>query len=161
MNVLVVDDNESVADSLAFLLDCYGHHAAVAYDGETALRLLRTGAFEITFLDENLPDINGSAIARSLRQTPFLCGALLVSMTGGADSQTDNARLFDACLQKPFSCETLMQVIEEVRGNSDVNRRQAGRPLPTARTQVGGSPASLFRSQSKGSGSFQHRESDS
>ena len=53
------DDNESVADSLFFLLDCYGHHAAVAYDGGTALRLLRTGAFEITFLDENLPDIKG------------------------------------------------------------------------------------------------------
>ena len=41
------DDKESVADRLAFLLDCYGHHAAVAYDGDTALRLLRTGAIEI------------------------------------------------------------------------------------------------------------------
>ena len=41
------DDNESVADSLAFLLDCFGYRAAVAYDGETALRLLRTGAIEI------------------------------------------------------------------------------------------------------------------
>jgi DNA-binding response OmpR family regulator len=63
------DDNESVADSLAFLLACYGHHAGVAYDGETALRLLRTGAFEIIFPDENLPDIKGSAVARSLRGT--------------------------------------------------------------------------------------------
>jgi DNA-binding response OmpR family regulator len=53
------DDNQAVADSLAFLLNCYGHHAAVAYDCETALRLLRTGAFEITFLDENLHDIKG------------------------------------------------------------------------------------------------------
>ena len=41
------DDDESVADSLAFLLDCSGHHAAVAYDGQTALRLLRTGAIEM------------------------------------------------------------------------------------------------------------------
>jgi DNA-binding response OmpR family regulator len=63
------DDNESVADSLAFLLDCYGHHDGVAYDGETALRLLCTGAFEITFPDENLPDIKGSAVARPLRET--------------------------------------------------------------------------------------------
>ena len=70
MNVLVVDDNEFVADSLAFLLDCYGHHAVVAYDGETALTLLRTGAFEVTFLDENLPDIKGSAVALSLKETP-------------------------------------------------------------------------------------------
>jgi CheY-like chemotaxis protein len=64
------DDNEPVADSLAFLLDCHGHQAAVAYDGETALRLLRTGAFEITVFDENLPDIKGGAVAWSLRETP-------------------------------------------------------------------------------------------
>jgi DNA-binding response OmpR family regulator len=65
-------DNESVADSLAFLLD------SVACDGETALRLLRTGAFEITFLGENLPDIKGSAVAWSLRETPIRSAAFLV-----------------------------------------------------------------------------------
>src|SRR5690242_7632004 len=119
MNVLVVDDNESVADSLAFLLDCYGHRVVVAYDGETALALLRTGAFEITFLDENLPDIKGSAVARSLRETPIRSGAFLVSITRDADSQGDIARLFDVCLQKPFSCEALMQVIEDAHCSSD------------------------------------------
>ncbi|WP_233856273.1 response regulator [Paraburkholderia sp. HD33-4] len=124
MKALVVDDNESVADSLAFLLDCYGHHAAVAYDGKTALRLLHTSAFEITFLDENLPDIKGSAVARSLRETPIRSGAFLVSITGDADSQGDIALLFDACLQKPFSCEALIQVIEDARCSSDSTTRQ-------------------------------------
>ena len=125
MNVLVVDDNESVADSLAFLLGCYGHCAAVGYDGQTALTLLRTGAFEITFLDENVPDIKGSAVARSLRETPIRSGAFLVSITGDADSQGDIARLFDVCLQKPFSCEALIQVIEDARWSSYSNTRQA------------------------------------
>jgi CheY-like chemotaxis protein len=124
MNVLVVDDNESVADSLAFLLDCYGHHAVVAYGG-TALALLRTGAFEITFLDENLPDIKGSAVARSLRKTPIRSRAFLVSMTADADSQGDLARLFEVYLQKPFSCEELMQVIEDARCSSDAVTLQA------------------------------------
>jgi CheY-like chemotaxis protein len=78
------DDSESVADSLAFLLDCYVHHADVAYDVETAPRLLRAGAFEITFLDENLPDIKGSAVAWSLRETPIRSAAFLVSMTTDA-----------------------------------------------------------------------------
>ena len=64
------DDNESVAGSVASLLDCYGHHAAAACDGESALGLLRIGAFEITFIDENLPDIKGSAVAWSLKETP-------------------------------------------------------------------------------------------
>jgi CheY-like chemotaxis protein len=74
------DDNESVAGSVASLLDCYGHHAAVACDGESALRPLRIGAFEITFIDENLPDIKGSADARSLKETPNRSAAYLQAL---------------------------------------------------------------------------------
>jgi two-component system CheB/CheR fusion protein len=121
MNVLVVDDNEIVADSLAFLLECYGHRAVVAYDGETALKLLRTGAFELTFLDENLPGIKGSAVALSLKESPVHSGPFVVSMTGDADSQEDVVRLFDVCLQKPFSSEALMQVIEDARSSSNAS----------------------------------------
>jgi CheY-like chemotaxis protein len=121
MDVLVVDDNEIVADSLAFLLECYGHRAIVAYDGETALKLLRTGAFELTFLDENLPGIKGSAVALSLKESPIHREPFVVSMTGDAESQQDMARLFDVCLEKPFSLDALMQVIEDARSSSDVS----------------------------------------
>jgi two-component system CheB/CheR fusion protein len=121
MDVLVVDDNEIVADSLAFLLECYGHRAIVAYDGETALKLLRTGAFELTFLDENLPGIKGSAVALALKESPVHPAPFVVSMTGDADSQQDIARLFDVCLEKPFSLDALMQVIEDARSSSDVS----------------------------------------
>ncbi|BCQ28558.1 response regulator (plasmid) [Caballeronia sp. NK8] len=119
MNVLVIDDDESVADSLAFLLDCNGHCAYVGYDGRTALTLLRTGAFGIAFLDEGLPDITGSTVARSLRETPIPSGIFLVSMTGDADSQRETAQLYDVCLQKPFSLEALMKVIDDARSSQD------------------------------------------
>jgi len=121
MNVLVVDDNESVAESLAFALECYGHRAVVAYDGETALKLLRTGAFELTFLDENLPGIRGSAVALSLMQMPAYPEPFVVSMTGDVDNREDVAWLFDVCLQKPFASETLIKVIEDARKTSDAS----------------------------------------
>jgi two-component system CheB/CheR fusion protein len=115
MNVLVVEDNEIVADSLAFLLDCYAHRAVVAHDGETALTLLRTGVFEVVLLDEDLPGIKGSGVARSLVDTPVRPGPFVVSMTGDVDGLEDVARLFDICLEKPFSSEALIQVIEHAR----------------------------------------------
>jgi hypothetical protein len=115
------DDNQSVADSLAFLLDCDGHHAAVPNDGEAALRLLGTGAIEI----RKPADIKGSAVPRSLRETPIRSAAFLVSMTRDAVSQGDIARLFDGYPQTPFSCGALMQVIEDARCSSDANTRQA------------------------------------
>ncbi|MGF6610539.1 CheY-like chemotaxis protein [Paraburkholderia sp. WSM4175] len=121
MNVLVVDDNEFVADSLAFLLDCIGHRAVMAHDGETALELLHAGTFELVFLDENLPDINGSAVALSLLDRPVFPRPFVASMTGDSDSNEEFARLFDVCLQKPFSLEALMQVIEDARCSSDAS----------------------------------------
>jgi CheY-like chemotaxis protein len=121
MNVLVADDNEFVADSLVFLLDCIGHHAVMAHDGETALELLHAGAFELVLLDENLPGINGSAIALSLLDRPEFPRPFVASMTGDSESNEELARLFDVCLQKPFSLETLMRVIEDARSNSNAS----------------------------------------
>jgi CheY-like chemotaxis protein len=114
MDVLVVEDNEDVADSLAFLLDCYGHHATVARDGETALSLLGGHAFELVLLDENLPGIKGSAVARSIITTPSAGRPFIVSMTG--DSEAGGlTRLFDVCLRKPFSLDALLQAMEDAR----------------------------------------------
>jgi CheY-like chemotaxis protein len=122
MDVLVVDDNEVVADSLAFLLGCYGHRAIVAQDGESALQLLRGGAFELVLLDEHLPGINGSAVAQSLMDRPVSPQPFVVSMTGDGDSNEDFARLFDVLLRKPFSLEALMQVIEDARAQQRCDR---------------------------------------
>lgn len=116
MDVLVVDDNEEVADSLAFLLDCYGHRAIVAHDGETALSLVCCRAFELVLLDENLPGIKGSAVALSILSSPVVDRPFIASMTGDSDNG-ELARLFDVCLQKPFPVEALLQVINAARSS--------------------------------------------
>jgi CheY-like chemotaxis protein len=78
----------------------------MAHDGETALELLHAGAFELVLLDENLPGINGSAVALSLLDRPDFPRPFVASMTGDSDSNEELARLFDVSLQKPFSLET-------------------------------------------------------
>lgn len=121
MDVLVVDDNEIVADSLAFLLNCYGHRAIVAHDGETALQLLRCRTFELVLLDEHLPGINSSAVARLLTDRPVSPRPFVVSMTGDNESHEDFARHFDVLLHKPFSVEALLQVIGDARSGGDTS----------------------------------------
>lgn len=124
MEVLVVEDNEVVADSLAFLLDCHGHRTAVAHDGETALSLLRCRAFELVFIDENLLGIHGSAVALSIVSSAATRRPFLVSMTGDRDND-EPRRLFDACLLKPFPAESLLRIINAARRDADTDARLA------------------------------------
>jgi CheY-like chemotaxis protein len=124
MEVLVVDDNEVVADSLAFLLDCHGHRTTVAHDGETALSLVCYRAFELVLLDENLPGIKGSAVARAIINMPLGDRPIVVSMTGDSDNG-ELARLFDVCLQKPFPVEALFQVIDDAESCGVTSARLA------------------------------------
>ena len=121
MDVLVVDDSEVVADSLAFLLDSYGHRVTVAHDGETALRLLRGGAFELVLFDEHLAGIKGSAVAPLIIDELVFHRPVVVFMTGDSDSYDECAQLFATRLDKPFSVEALMQVVEDVQDNIDAS----------------------------------------
>ncbi|MBB4515491.1 MULTISPECIES: response regulator [Paraburkholderia] len=94
MDVLVVEDNEAVAESLTFLLDCYNHRATAAHDGEAALRVLRAQPFQLVLLDENLPGLKGSAVARSIIDMRVFDRPFIVPMTGDSDGSLESPQLF-------------------------------------------------------------------
>lgn len=103
LRVLVVDDNQDAADSLAMLLEMDGHLSRVAHDGVQALVLAETFAPEVALLDIGLPGMDGYELAGALRERlgPSL---LLVALTGwsGDDARTQAlARGFDVHLTKP------------------------------------------------------------
>ncbi len=66
--VLVVDDNQDAADSLAELLALDGHEVRVAHDGPTALSLSSEFEPEVALLDIGLPVMDGYQLVRSLRR---------------------------------------------------------------------------------------------
>src|SRR5262249_58672098 len=80
--VLVVDDSEDAALSLAKLLRQRGHEVRVAHDGPSALEVARGDPPEVAFLDIGMPGMDGCELARRLRQEPCLRGAMLVALTG-------------------------------------------------------------------------------
>src|SRR5262249_48911530 len=80
--VLVVDDSEDAALSLAKLLRQRGHEVRVAYDGPSALEAARGDPPEVAFLDIGMPGMDGCELARRLRQEPCLRGAGLGALTG-------------------------------------------------------------------------------
>lgn len=116
--LLVVDDNQDAADSLAMLLRLQGHEVRVAHDGRTALDLLNGYRPDMVFLDIGMPDMDGFEVARMLRQRPGLEKLRLTALTGWGqqeDRRRTAAAGFDHHLVKPVEPETLEQLLATVK----------------------------------------------
>src|SRR5512145_1199876 len=104
--VLVVDDNEDAAESLAALLRIFGHEVGVAFDGEQALALAPELKPDLVLLDLGMPRMDGHEVARRMRAAPWGAAIKIVALSGFGDS-SDRARSLDAgCndhLVKPVS----------------------------------------------------------
>jgi CheY-like chemotaxis protein len=113
--VLVVDDNEDAAASLAALLRMSGYQVFMAPNGREALRQASAHPPDVILLDIGLPDLDGCEVARRLRLTPGLEGTRLVAMTGYAQEEHRRATHeagFNAHLVKPVDPDELVRVIQ-------------------------------------------------
>jgi PAS domain S-box-containing protein len=114
--ILVVDDNEDAAQTLASLLQLDGHRVEAAYDGEHALAAAISLRPQVVLLDLGLPKLDGLAVARRLRQDERFDRAVLIAMSGYAqasDREATAAAGFDAHLAKPVELADVYDVIEE------------------------------------------------
>lgn len=114
--VLVVDDNEDAAESLAALLRLFGHEVGVALDGEQALELAPGLKPDVVLLDLGMPRMDGHEVARRMRAAPWGASMKIVALSGFGDG-ADRARSLEAgCndhLVKPVSPADLESVLAE------------------------------------------------
>jgi signal transduction histidine kinase/ActR/RegA family two-component response regulator len=113
--VLVVDDNEDVARSLARVLErMYGQEVSVAYDGPSALGLLDKFQPEVILLDISMPEMDGYEVARRIRRRPEFAETLVVALTGwgqDADRKRSEEAGIDRHLIKPIDPDLLGELI--------------------------------------------------
>jgi CheY-like chemotaxis protein len=115
--LLIVDDNRDAADSLAMLLGLWGYAPQVAYDGWTALDLIRTECPDGILLDLGLPGVDGFQLAAAVRRQSECTGTPLVAVTGygtAADRQRARAAGFDRFLVKPVDPIGLQELLGEL-----------------------------------------------
>jgi DNA-binding response OmpR family regulator len=110
-SVLIVEDEQHLADGLRFNLEAEGYDAEVVGDGETALELLTAPAahYDAVVLDVMLPGIDGFAVAAELRKAGQFVPVLILTAMGRAE---DVLRGFaagaDDYLPKPFELAILL-----------------------------------------------------
>ena len=116
--VLVVDDNQDAADSLAMVLQSMGFEALAEYGAHAALTRSGAERFDAFLLDIGLPGMTGHELAQRLRQQAATASALLVAVTGyGGEQdrlQTRSAG-FDHHLVKPIDAEEVARLLVQPR----------------------------------------------
>lgn len=117
LSVLVVDDNVDAANSLATLIELYGHEVLTEHDSLKAFELIKQTKPRVCILDIGLPKMNGYELAKRIKDNPATAHATLIAVTGygqESDIKTAFESGFDHHLVKPVDCDRLMQLINEV-----------------------------------------------
>ncbi len=113
LRILVVDDNQDAADTLAELLQMLGNEVAMARDGASAIDRVAQFAPDVVLLDIGLPDINGYEVARRIRRLDGIRRPRLIALTGWGQPQDKHLAAqagFDQHWTKPVDLARLQQL---------------------------------------------------
>ena len=112
--VLVVEDEESYSDALAYMLRKEGYEVAIAADGNTALTEFERNGADIVLLDLMLPGVPGTEVCRQIRAT----SSVPVIMVSAKDDEVDKVVGLelgaDDYVTKPYSPRELVARIRAV-----------------------------------------------
>jgi PAS domain S-box-containing protein len=112
--ILVVDDNEDSAVSLAMLLEIAGNEIFLAHDGVSAVEAVEKHRPEVVLLDIGLPRLSGLEVCRRVREQPWGDGVVVIALTGWGQEEDRRKSLeagFDGHLVKPVDYEALQQLL--------------------------------------------------
>ncbi len=109
MKILVVEDDEDVADFIAAGVAARGHEATVAKDGREGFVRATAERFDVIILDRMLPQLDGLSVVALLRAEGVSTPVLFLTNLSGIDDRVDGLEAGgDDYLVKPFAFEELM-----------------------------------------------------
>jgi len=119
-HILVVEDDPETAGQLVEQLTASGYRVDLAGTGNEALRRGVTFEYAVITIDRMLPDIDGIAVMRQLRDDGIAAPFLIISALGEVDERVRGLRAGgDDYLVKPFSFVELLARLEALGRRSD------------------------------------------
>jgi DNA-binding response OmpR family regulator len=124
MRVLLVEDEERLANTIARGLRNEGIAVDVVLDGKAALAKTAINAYDVVVLDRNLPVVHGDDVCRELVSQQYLARILMLTASGSIQDRVTGLDLgADDYLPKPFA---LKELVARLRALT----RRAGAPTP-------------------------------
>jgi DNA-binding response OmpR family regulator len=131
--ILVIEDEDDIAQLIRLHLDDLGFLVAIAHDGNAGLRKASMGSWDLIVLDLRLPGIDGLEICRRLRQdsssVPIL---MLTSKSSELDRVVGLEVGADDYVTKPFSVLELIARVKAILRRAELARG----PLPNNQREV-------------------------
>jgi len=130
--VLVVDDDETVASVVVSYLERAGHETRRVGDGQAALDAVASNPPDLMVLDLMLPEVDGLEVCRRVRKTHADLPIIMLTALGEAEDRIAGLEVgADDYVTKPFSPRELVLRIDTVL------RRSAMTPQPAAKLIAG------------------------
>jgi DNA-binding response OmpR family regulator len=155
VRVLVVEDQETLANRIAEGLRDQGMAVDVAYDGAVAVEVTAVNRYDVVVLDRDLPRVHGDAVCASLVAGPSPARILMLTAAAAVEDRVDGLNLgADDYLPKPFAFTELVARVRALsrrapstppvitRGDVTMDRvrrrvSRDGRPLALTRKEFG------------------------
>jgi len=137
LSILLVEDN-AVNQRLAVrLLEKRGHHVLVAANGREALGILEKKAFDVVFMDVQMPGLDGIEATAAVRKKELLSGKhqAVIALTAYAvkgDRERFLAAGMDGYLSKPIRTQELDAILHGYLARRKAIMETQGSPLPTS-----------------------------
>jgi two-component system response regulator RegX3 len=135
--ILVVEDEESLADTVRYNLEREGYSVAVAADGRKALERFRDEGPSLVVLDLMLPEMSGLDVCRQIRQISNVPIIMVTAKDSEADKVSGLELGADDYVTKPFS---VRELVSRVRAHL---RRAGMRAFEPEENVLTGGPVSL------------------
>ncbi|AXI11026.1 DNA-binding response regulator [Oceanobacillus zhaokaii] len=123
--ILVVDDEQPIADILKFNLEKEGYQVICAYDGDEAIELAESEKPDLVLLDIMLPNKDGNEVLREIRKTQSMPVIMLTAKDSEIDKVLGLELGADDYVTKPFSNRELI-----ARVKANLRRQQVPEEAP-------------------------------
>jgi two-component system response regulator PilR (NtrC family) len=121
--ILVIDDDETIRETLSLLLEEEGYTVDTAKDGKEAIAKSNANFYNLAIVDWRLPDIEGTKLLPKLRETTPKMAKIMLTGYPSMQNAIDSVNLqADAFILKPVPAEILLNKIKELLRQQEQSR---------------------------------------
>lgn len=113
-NILIIDDEVDIGESLATVLEAEGYLAEAYSNGFKAIESMKTKRPDLVIVDVMMPKPKGVEVVRLIKEDSILRNIPIMMMSASKEPTPLTEEKWDAFVRKPFEMDELLTKIEEL-----------------------------------------------